>query len=338
MMKIVSTHQLPANSFSLFLTTHEHVKALSHVIRMGTSVSNANNQLHCLLNNYKGLPVNSEHSLQLSSQLLALVDGLDGITNKLINESLCGLLLVDSGGSLTHQEWAGVVHGLIIDIITELLKVVLDWDYALRGQLLDLLCAVLLPVVDIVVLADAHWATSEDNGADVVVEASSADGFLVGLGCTSLLCENETGSDPDGGGTESKSSCNGLSVVYTASGNDLDVLASHWGLLALAELDNGWDENSGWGISGVSTSLATLGADHINTEVEALLNMLWVSDHVHVENTVGVELVDNSLWWDTDGGNEKFSTRLDNNIDELIELALGVIVATKRVSSAQMRM
>ena len=214
----------------------------------------------------------------------------------------------------------------------------LDWDYALGGQLLDLLCAVLLPVVDVVVLADAHWATSEDDSADVVVKASSADGLLVSLRCTSLLSENETGSDPDGGGTKSKSSGNGLSVVYTASGNDLDVLASHWGLLALAELNNGWDENGGWSVSSVSTSLATLGADHINTEVEALLNMLWVSDHVHVEDTVGMELVDNSLWWHTNGGNKKLSTGLDNNIDELIELALGVIIATKRVSSAQIRM
>ena len=306
--------------------------------RFMSSISDANNQLHCLLNNYKCLPVNSEHILQLSSQLLALVDDLDGITNKLINKSLCRLLLVDSGSSLTHQEWAGVVHGLIIDIITELLKVVLDWDYALGGELLDLLCAVLLPVVDVVVLADAHWATGEDDGADVVVKAGSADGLLVSLGCTSLLSEDEAGSDPDGGGTESKSSCNGLSVVDTASGNDLNVLASHWGLLALAKLDNGWDENGGWGISGVSTSLATLGADHINTEVEALLNMLWVSDHVHVEDTVRVELVDNSLWWDTDGGNEKLSAGLDNNIDELVELALGVIVAGKLVSSARMCM
>lgn len=214
----------------------------------------------------------------------------------------------------------------------------LDWDYALGGELLDLLCAVLLPVADVVVIADAQWATSEDDGADVVVKASGADGLLVSLGCTSLLSENEASSDPDGGRTKSESSGNSLSVVDTASGDDLDVLASHWGLLALAKLDNGWDENGGWGISGVSASLTALGADHINTEVEALLNVLWVPDHVHVKNTVCVELVDNRLWWDTDGGNEKLSTGLDNNIDELVELALGVIVARELVSSAPRRM
>lgn len=213
----------------------------------------------------------------------------------------------------------------------------LDWDNTLGGELLDLLCAVLLPVVDVVVLADTHWATSEDDGAHVVVVTSSADGLLVSLGCTSLLSEDEAGSNPDGGSTESKSSSDGLSVVDTASSDNLDVLTSHWGLLSLAKLNNGWDENSGWGISGVSTSLTTLGADHINAEVEALLNMLWVSDHVHVKDTVLVELVNDSLWWDTDGGDEELGTRLNNNIDELVELALGVIVADKRVSIVVLR-
>lgn len=77
----------------------------------------------------------------------------------------------------------------------------------------------------------------------------------------------------------------------------------------------------------MSTTLTTLCADHVNTESEALGNVLGVTDHVHVEDTVCVELVNDSLGWHTDGGNEKLSTGLDDNVNELAELALGVIVA-----------
>jgi len=96
--------------------------------------------------------------------------------------------------------------------------------------------------------------------------------------------------------------------------------------VALDEVDDGWDENGGWGVTGVASSLTTLGADQVDTESEALGDVLWVADHVHVEDAVGVELVDDGLWWDTDGRDEELGARLDDNVDELVELALGVIV------------
>lgn len=203
----------------------------------------------------------------------------------------------------------------------------LNWDNTLGGQLLDLLCTVVLPVGNVGVLADAHWATSEDDGADVVIEARGLDGVLVSLGSTSLLSEDEAGTNPDGRGTKGEGSSDGLAVVDTTSGDNLDWLAGHWGLVALDEIDDGWDEDGGWGVTGVSTSLTTLSANEIDTESEALGDVLWVTDHVHVEDAVGVELVDDSLWWDTDGGDEELGARLDNDIDELVELTLGVIVA-----------
>ncbi len=264
---------------------------------------------------------------------MASVQSLDSITNQLINESLCRLLLVDSGGSLTHQEWTSVIHSLIINIITKLLEVVLDWDNTLGGQLLNLLCAVILPVADVVVVTDAHWATSEDDGADIVVKARGADSLLVILGSTSLLGENEAGSDPDGGGAEGKGGSDSLSIVDTSSGNNLDWLASHWGLVALDELDDGWDQDGRWGVTSVSTSLTSLGADEIDTELEALLDVLWVADHVHVQDAVGVELVNDCLWWDTDGGDEELGAGFDDDVDELAELTLGVIVAVKILSA-----
>jgi hypothetical protein len=35
------------------------------------------------------------------------------------------------------------------------------------------------------------------------------------------------------------------------------------------------------------------------------------------------------LRWDTDGGYEKLGTTVDNDINEFVELALGVIVAVR---------
>jgi len=52
-----------------------------------------------------------------------------------------------------------------------------------------------------------------------------------------------------------------------------------------------------------------------------------VADHVHVQDTVLVELVDDSFGWDADGGYEKLSTGVDDYIDKLVQLALCVVIA-----------
>jgi hypothetical protein len=41
-----------------------------------------------------------------------------------------------------------------------------------------------------------------------------------------------------------------------------------------------------------------------------------------------VESVDDMFRWDTDGGDEKFGTAVDDDADELVELAFCVIVAS----------
>ena len=40
-----------------------------------------------------------------------------------------------------------------------------------------------------------------------------------------------------------------------------------------------------------------------------------------------VQLLNNSLGGHTDGGDEELGTRLDDDVDELVQFALGVIVA-----------
>lgn len=219
----------------------------------------------------------------------------------------------------------------------ELIEVDLVGDLALGEALLQLGNTVLLPVNNVGVGADTHGATGEDGGADVVIEARGADGVLVGLGGTSLLGEDETGTNPDTAGAHHERRGEELTVPDTTGGNNLDGLASQWGLVALDELSNGGDEDGGGGVTGVAATLATLSADDIDTEVEALLDVLGVADHVHVEDAVLVELLDDVLGGDTDGGNEELGAGLDDDVNQLVKLALGVIVAGKaqRVSKRE---
>jgi hypothetical protein len=239
--------------------------------------------------------------LQLSDQLLSLLDPRNSIADQLVNNSLGTLLLVHYGGGLAHQPGAGRVHNLVGDIITHGLEIVLDGNDTLAGQLLDLLRAVLLPVLDVRVVAHPHRATGEDDGAHIVVEAGGLDGVLVGLGGAGLISEDETGSDPDGAGTEHQRGGNGLAVVDTTGGDDLHGLAGHGAGLALAELDHGGDQDRRWHISGVSTSLASLSADNVDAEVQALLDVLGVANHVHVQDTGLVKSLDDMLRGDADG-------------------------------------
>ena len=61
--------------------------------------------------------------------------------------------------------------------------------------------------------------------------------------------------------------------------------------------------------------------------------MLWVADHVHDGDTGLVQGVDDWLRWDSNGTNEERSFLLDNDVDELIELALGVVILGKGIQN-----
>lgn len=286
--------------------------------------------------------------LELGNHGVALLDDLDGITNELVNDSLGGLLLVDNGSALAHEEGAESLKRVVILIVAEVLdanlggellaavigveelvEVSLVGDGALGSELLHLGLALRLPVVDVRVVADAHGTAGEDDGADVVVVARGADSLLVGAGSAGLIGEDEAGADPDGAGAHHESSSDGLAVGDAAGSDDLDGAAGEGRLVLVADLDNGGDEDGGGDVAGVAATLTTLGADDVDANVEALLDVLDVANHVHVENAVLVELVDNLLGGDTDGRDEDLGAGLDDDVDELAELALGVIVAIK---------
>ena len=77
----------------------------------------------------------------------------------------------------------------------------------------------------------------------------------------------------------------------------------------------------------MSAALAALRADQVRAPLEALLDVLRVPDHVHVQDVVLVEFVDDGLRGDAHGGDEELRAGLDDDVDQLAELAFGVVVA-----------
>jgi hypothetical protein len=108
-------------------------------------------------------------------------------------------------------------------------------------------------------------------------------------------------------------------------------LTSHGTGLALAEIHNSGDQDSRRNITSVTSTLTTLCANNINAKVEALLHMFWVANHVHVEDAILVEAVNDGFGWNTDGGNKELGTAVDDDINKLVKLALCVVVAVKAI-------
>lgn len=160
--------------------------------------------------------------------------------------------------------------------------------------------------------------------------AGGADGLLVRLGGAGLVGQDEAGADPDGAGAHHEGSGQQLAVVNTTSGDDLDGAAGQGRLVLVADLDDGGDQDGGGDITGVATALTALGADDVDADVDALLDVLDVADHVHVQDAMLVQLVDDGLGGDTDGGDEQLGAGLDDDVGKLVELALGVVIAKKK--------
>jgi hypothetical protein len=78
----------------------------------------------------------------------------------------------------------------------------------------------------------------------------------------------------------------------------------------------------------VSPALTALGTDNVNADIEAFPDVLRVANHVHVENAIRVQSFNNSFRWNANGGDEEGSLGANYYINELVELAFGIIVAT----------
>jgi len=56
-----------------------------------------------------------------------------------------------------------------------------------------------------------------------------------------------------------------------------------------------------------------------------------VADHVHVQDAGLVQPLDDVLGGHADGGDKELGAAVDDDGDELVELAFGVVVAVERV-------
>ena len=133
---------------------------------------------------------------------------------------------------------------------------------------------------------------------------------------TSFVGKNEAGTNPDAGSTQHHSCGQRLAIEETTGSNSLDWLASEFGNLLLAQLCDSRDQDRCRDITSVSTTLATLSADDVHIEIEAFLDMLGVSDHIHVEDAVLVKLIHDFPWWHTNSRNEELATGVDDDVDE----------------------
>lgn len=288
--------------------------------------------------------------MSTNDELVALLQLGNSIVDELIDNSLGGLLDVDNGSSLAHQEGAellqrivvvvvvglldGLDNGGLVAAVEDLVEIGLVGDGALCGELLHLLLAVGLPVVDVGVVAHAHGPAGEDDCADVVVVAGGADGVLVGLWRAGLVGQDEARADPDGRGAHDEGRGERLAVADAAGGDDLDGALCQGRLCGADGLNDGGDQHRRRGVAGVAAALTALGADDVGADVEALLDVLDVANHVHVQDAGLVQLLDDRLGRHADGADEQLGAGLDDDVDEAIELALGVVVAIGNLSAS----
>merc|ERR1712028_91312 len=83
-----------------------------------------------------------------------------------------------------------------------------------------------------------------------------------------------------------------------------------------------------------TAALSTLCANDVTTDVQALLDVLWRTNHVHDWDTSRVQLVDHFLWGDADSRHEQSGLRLNDDVNQLGQVALGVVFVGLACSSA----
>lgn len=75
----------------------------------------------------------------------------------------------------------------------------------------------------------------------------------------------------------------------------------------------------------MSSAFSSLRADNINTNVECLLDVFRVADHVHNGDASFVKLLNDLLCRNTDGANEKCSLLLDDDVNKFRKLSFCVV-------------
>ena len=77
----------------------------------------------------------------------------------------------------------------------------------------------------------------------------------------------------------------------------------------------------------ITSSLGSLDAECIDSHIASLLDVLWMTDHVHHQNAVSMQSVHHLLGGHSDGGHEQFAGLcLGDHIDELVQFPLLVVI------------
>lgn len=134
----------------------------------------------------------------------------------------------------------------------------------------------------------------------------------MGLGSVRLRSSNESRANPDTNGAISKSSSKSTTIVDSTSSDNMDGTTGKRTLMPLDGIDAGGNEERESNVAGVSSAFTTLCADDIDTDCESTSDVFGVSDHVHDGDTGTVKLLDDFLWWDTDGADEQGGLLFDD--------------------------
>jgi hypothetical protein len=78
-------------------------------------------------------------------------------------------------------------------------------------------------------------------------------------------------------------------------------------------------------LTGMAPPFATLCADDIDASFESLHDVLRVTNHVHYRYLGVMELFDNVSRRDSNGADKELGARFDDDVDELVQLAAGII-------------
>ncbi len=97
--------------------------------------------------------------------------------------------------------------------------------------------------------------------------------------------------------------------------------------MALDEIRHSGNQNRGGNVTRVAAALAALRAHNIAASVQRVLDMLRRTNHVHHSDAGLVQLVDRPARWHADSRHKQRCARLNDNIDQLRQLALCVILS-----------
>ena len=135
-------------------------------------------------------------------------------------------------------------------------------------------------------------------------------------------------SDPDATGAIAKRRRERATIPDASGSHNGDGLTSQRALVAasLDNVDDAGDYDREGDVTGVPTCFTALNDDHVDTELERLFSVLGVPDNVADHDVGLVQLVDYLFWWDADGGYKELGARLDDNVNELVQVPASVVV------------